>query len=132
MARAVDKLIAHYARTKGVRKHKLFDLGHGESLDLWWSPWTLGEMDRVFEGAVPSSPVPTPVQAARIVAVKAEDADGKRLFKGDVEETELLNEADPTLVMKMALAIRANWDADTQAAIPDPMPGEAQEPGPKA
>ena len=129
--RAIDKMIAHWARTKGQRKTKVYELGRGESLEVWWSPWTLGDMDRVFEGVTPGGAL-TPKQAARVVALKAEDRDGKRLF-ADVEEIEVLNEVDPALVYKVATAIHLNFDIDNKAAIPDPIPGEPQEPaGPKA
>lgn len=121
----INKLIAHWSRTKGKRKHKLFDLGNDETLDVWWSPWTLGQMDRVFEGVSPGLQL-SPTQAARVVAVKAENKDGKRLF-ADIEEMELLNECDPVLVMKIALTIHTGFDLDNQAAIADPVPGEPVE-----
>lgn len=129
MARAIDKLIAHWARTKGQRKTMTYDLGNNEKLEVWWSPWTLGEMDRVF-GSEPPAAVLKFNQIARVIAVKAQDSDGKRLF-ADVEEIEIMNEASPQLMLKIATAIHLNLDLDNAAAIPDPVPGEPAE-APKA
>ncbi len=109
MARAIDRIIAHYAATKG-RRHCI--KSEAWDLDVWVSPWTLGEKDRVF------SDLPGGWRhrsTARMLIVKAEDEAGKLLFS-DLEEGELLNEADPAEVARVANAMLRLLNEDEKAA----------------
>ncbi|WP_425065619.1 hypothetical protein [Reyranella sp.] len=106
--RAIDKIIAHYAATKDKR-HCIKSPAWG--LDVWCSPWTLGEKDRVFGGGEGWRHR----SHARLLVVKAQDEAGRPLF-ADVEETELLNEADPAEVMRVAGAMLLLLNEDNAAA----------------
>lgn len=104
--RSIDRIVAHFKATKGQR-HSI-DTAWG--FPVWWSPWTLGEKDYVFGDDQRFRPR----SAARMLIVKAEDADGKRLFsQGD--EFELLNEADSREVMRVATEILAKLNEDNAA-----------------
>lgn len=105
--RAIDRITAHFASTKGKRQS--VDTAWG--FKVWTSPWTLGEKDAVF-GA---DPVFRPRSNARLLVIKAEDENGRRLFH-DLDERELLNEADPDEVSRVALAILQLLNADQDAA----------------
>ncbi|WP_439611505.1 hypothetical protein [Reyranella sp.] len=105
--RAIDKIVAHYAKTKDRRLKVRSDAW---GMDVWFTPWTLGEKDRVFsDGGVWRHR-----SSARLLIVKALDAKGNLLF-ADVEETELLNEADPDEVVRVANAILAELKKDLAA-----------------
>lgn len=104
--RAIDKITQHYAATKG--KRDFIDTAWG--FPVWFSPWTLGEKDFVFGGEDGWRPRSN----ARLLIVKAEDADGKRLFS-QADEFELLNEADSQEVARVALNILAKLNADNAA-----------------
>lgn len=108
MSRAIDRITAHYAATKGKR-HCIKSPVWG--LDVWFGPWTLGEKDRAFGtgGAYRHR------DAARVLVVKAEDENGAPLFS-EVEERELLNEADPDEIHRVANAIMAKLREDIEAA----------------
>lgn len=109
--RAIDKIIAHFAATKGGRRQRI-ETKWG--FDVWVSPWTLGEKDRVFGGESGWRPRSN----ARVLIVKAEDENGRSLFK-DVEESELLTEADPDEVMRVAGQMLLLLNADNNAARED-------------
>lgn len=104
--RAIDRVIAHYAATKARR----FEIATAWGFPVFVSPWTLGEKDRVFDvGSY------RPRTNARVLVVKAEDQAGNRLF-ADVEERELLNEADPDEVNRIAHEIMRLLNEDNAAA----------------
>ena len=67
----------------------------------------------------------TPATFVRVLLVKAVDADGKRLF-ADAEEQELLEEADPAEVMRLANLIIDDLNRTAEAAR------EPGEPNPNA
>lgn len=104
--RAIDKITAHFAATKGKR-HSI-DTAWG--FKVWWSPWTLGEKDYVFGDGDRFRPR----VAARMLIIKAEDDAGKRLFsQGD--EFELLNEADSKEVVRIASEMLLKLNEDNAA-----------------
>ena len=105
-ARAIDKIVAHFVATKG-RRHSI-DTAWG--FKVWWSPWTLGEKDYVFGDEQRFRPR----TAARMLIIKAESEEGKRLFsQGD--EFELLNESDSKEVVRVATEIMAKLNEDNAA-----------------
>lgn len=106
--RAIDKITAHFASTKGLRK--AVDTSWG--VKIWVSPWTLGEQDRVFG----NDDRYRPRSNARLLIVKAEDENGRRLFS-DADETELLTEADPAEVKRVAYEILRLLNADQAVTI---------------
>lgn len=101
--RSIDKIIAHYAATKGKR----FDVETAWGFKVFFTPWTLGEKDRVFE----ASGVWRHRSSARLLIVKAQDERGNALF-ADVEEQELLNEGDPDEIVRVANVILARLRED--------------------
>ncbi|MBR2819841.1 MAG: hypothetical protein IKE60_34545 [Reyranella sp.] len=106
--RAIDKITAHFASTKGLRK----DIDTSWGFKIWVSPWTLGEKDRVFG----NEDRYRPRSNARLLIVKAEDENGRRLFS-DHDEAELLNEADSLEVQRVAMEILRLLNADNAATI---------------
>ena len=111
--RAIDRIIAHWKATKGA-KGKAVAFG---GLEVHWRPWTLGEQDRIFgpftneRGQV----IMRPAVFARMLVVKAEDADGNPLF--DVaEEIELLAEADPQEVTRIGSLMMDDLNRTNEAA----------------
>lgn len=111
--RPIDKIIAHWKATKGARGKAV---GFGD-LEVHWGPWTLGERDSVFgpfyepDGRV----VMRDAVYARMLIVKAEDAAGKALFD-QVEEIELLTEADPREVTRIGLLMLQDLNRTNEAA----------------
>lgn len=105
--RAIDKVVAHYKATKG--KRHAIETAWG--FTVWASPWLLGEQDRVFG----DDPRFRPRSNARLLIVKAEDEAGRRLFS-ELDETELLTEADPNEVVRVAGRMLALLNADREAA----------------
>lgn len=105
--RAIDKVLSHYRATKGKRHSA--DTAWG--FKLWFSPWTLGEKDRVFGDDIRFRPRSN----ARLLIVKAEDEGGNRLFS-ELDEAELLNEADPAEIERLAGLILKKLNDDNAAA----------------
>lgn len=108
--RTIDKIVAHFKATKGRRRH--IDTAWG--FPIWYSPWTLGEKDYVFGDEQKFRPR----TAARLLIIKAESEDGKRLFsQGD--EFELLNESDSKEVVRVAGEILQKLNEDNAATQGD-------------
>jgi hypothetical protein len=104
--RTIDKIVAHFAATKG--KRGFIDTAWG--FPVWFSPWTLGEKDFVFG----SDDSYRPRTNARLLIIKAEDKEGNRLFS-QADERELLNEADSKEVVRVAREILAKLNEDNAA-----------------
>lgn len=111
--RAIDKIVAHFAATKGQR-HSI-DTAWG--FKVWYSGWTIGEKDYVFVDGERWRPR----TAARLLRIKGEDADGNRLFS-EADLTELLNEADPKEVGRVAGEILQKLNEDNAATQDDSAP----------
>lgn len=105
-SRAIDKIVAHFAAAKGKRHFVETVWG----FKVWYSPWTLGEKDYVFGGEDRYRPRSN----ARLLIIKAEDESGKRLFS-QADEFELLNEADPAEVARIAGEILRKLNEDNAA-----------------
>jgi hypothetical protein len=112
--RAIDRVIEHWRATRGQQNHiKAFG-----GLDIYWGPWTLGEQDRVYGPFIDGTTgviTMRPAMFARALLVKATDVSGSPLFD-EAEETELLAEANPTELHRVARAILATLDATNDAA----------------
>jgi hypothetical protein len=124
MSRAINAIIDHYRATRGKRKSMMaFQLPGPDNtktggIEIFWDPWNLGEQDRVFghfnvrmNGAALSL---QPAAFARVVLIKGLDKDGKRLF-ADAEEIELLSEAAPDEMQRVAMAMLFDHLADNSA-----------------
>lgn len=111
--RGIDKVIAHWKSAKGERNKAV---GFG-GLEIHWGPWTLGEQDRVFGPFMESSGaiIMRAAVFARMLVVKAEDAEGKPLFS-PAEEVELLAEADPKEVHRVGALMMADLNKANEAA----------------
>lgn len=124
MARAIDNAIAHWKATRGERRSvEVPEWGeHGKPMTVYWSGWTLGEQDRCADDnmmvQIGDKIGLRPLGFARIVCVKAEAADGRRLFD-DAEERELLTEVHPDVVKRLGAIILADLNRAHDAAKGD-------------
>ncbi len=111
--RPIDKIIAHWKATKGVR-------GQAEGfggLTVYWREWTLGQQDQVFGPFTDAAGrvIMRPALFARMLIVKAEDAEGKPLFS-PTEEIELLAEADPREIHRIGMLMLNSLNRTNEAA----------------
>lgn len=115
--RPIDKIVAHFAATKGT----LHRIETAWGFPIYYGAWTLGEKDFVFGNDYAFRPRSN----ARLLIAKAVDAVGVRLFSLP-DETELLNEADPKEVARIAAEILRKLNEDNAATQDD------NDTGPKA
>lgn len=79
---------------------------------VYWKAWTMADDDAVFG---PTGPKTLNARLARIIVIKAQDAEGKPLFVLP-EEDQLLAEARPEVVARLGNAIfKTMPKADDQA-----------------
>jgi hypothetical protein len=113
--RAIDRIVAHWHKTKAKREK--IDTAWGFA--VWWSAWTLEEQDSVLGPAGAFGADFSPQHFAKIVVVKAEDEAGNRMF-ADGDLRELLTEAIPGEVKRVGTAILAALNATNKAASDRP------------
>jgi hypothetical protein len=80
----------------------------GQPLRIWWRPLTLSDKARSFPSLLKNAdedPTAQFLSLAFLVAVKAEDETGAKLFDSDEGRRQLIERADSAIVTKIASAI---------------------------